>query len=307
MHTILGAGGVIGRETARALASEKQKIRLVSRNPKKVNPDDECLSADLTDAAQVRRAVEGSEVAYLTVGLPYEIKVWQRDWPVIMKNSIEACKAHGTRLVFFDNIYMYDPDYLGHMTEETPIRPVSKKGQVREHISRMLMEAVEKGELEALIARAADFYGPQNDKSVLVEIVFKNLAAGKKADWMGSVDKLHSFTYTPDAGIGTAMLGMDKEAFNRVWHLPTAPPLPNREWIELTAEALGKPFGYRVAGRRLVKFLGLFNSLMKELGEMLYQYELDYVFDSSAFEKRYGYTPVSPRQGIINTARADFL
>ncbi len=306
MHTVLGAGGIIGKETARALAAAGKEVRLVSRNPRKVNENDTLFPADLTRADQVLKAVEGSEVAYLTVGLPYDHKVWRRDWPVIMRNTIEACRAHGTRLVFFDNIYMYDPAYLGHMTEETPIRPVSKKGMVRAGISQMLMEAVERGEIEALIARAADFYGPGNDKSVLVEIVFKNLAAGKKADWMGSVDTLHNFTYTPDAGRATVMLGLDKEAFNRVWHLPTVPAIKNREWIELTAGVLNKPFAYRLAGRKLVKFIGLFNPLMRELSEMLYQYEQDYVFDSTAFEQRYGFQPTGIKEGLLATARADF-
>ncbi len=306
MHTVLGAGGIIGKETARALAAAGKEIRLVSRNPRRVNKNDTLFPADLTRADQVLKAVEGSEVAYLTVGLPYDHKIWQRDWPVIMRNTIEACRAHNTRLVFFDNVYMYDPAYLGHMTEETPIRPVSKKGVVRAGISQMLMEAVEKGEIEALIARAADFYGPENDKSVLVETVFKKLAAGKKADWMGSADTLHNFTYTPDAGRGTAMLGMDKEAFNRVWHLPTAPAIKNREWIELTAGVLNKPFAYRVAGRKLVRFIGLFNPLMRELSEMLYQYEQDYVFDSTAFEKRYNFQPTGIKEGLLATARADF-
>ncbi len=96
---------------------------------------------------------------------------------------------------------MYDKDHLDGMTEETPINPPSKKGQVRNKIANMIMEAVDKGDITALIARSADFYGPSiKNTSILTETVFNPLSNGKKANWMSSVDYKHSFTYTPDAG-----------------------------------------------------------------------------------------------------------
>ena len=116
MQTILGAGGPVGRELAKALRQYTTEIRLVARNPKKVHQGDILHSADLTHADEVMHAVQGSEVAYLTVGLPYGTRIWERDWPVIMHNVIEACSHHKTKLVYFDNIYMYDPAYLGRIT-----------------------------------------------------------------------------------------------------------------------------------------------------------------------------------------------
>ena len=190
MQTILGAGGAIGNELAKSLVTYTKQIRLVSRNPKQVNKGDILLHADLTNSNQVMNAVEGSEIVYLTAGLKYNIKVWQSAWPVIMQNVIDACKKHNAKLVFFDNIYMYDPKYLDHLTEETPINPISKKGKVRAQLVKMIMDEVEKGNLQALIARAADFYGPGvKDVSVLIETAFKPLFNGKKANWLGSLKK----------------------------------------------------------------------------------------------------------------------
>ena len=81
MQVILGSGGAIGTELARALPQYTSDIRLVSRNPKKVNDTDELLPGDLTNAASVRtEAVEGSDVAYLTVGLPYDTNIWRSTW-----------------------------------------------------------------------------------------------------------------------------------------------------------------------------------------------------------------------------------
>ena len=104
MQVILGAGGAIGNELAKELKNYTKYVRLVSRNPKSVNQDDELFSCDLTQKAEVEKAVKGANVAYLTIGLPYKIKVWQEQWPAIMQNVISVCKKHKTRLVFFDNI-----------------------------------------------------------------------------------------------------------------------------------------------------------------------------------------------------------
>jgi nucleoside-diphosphate-sugar epimerase len=300
MQTILGAGGVIGVETAKALSKYTQKIRLVSRNPKQVNAGEELFPADLTNAGQVLKAVEGSEVVYLMPGFPYNIKVWEATWPVVMQNTLEACKVHKARLVFFDNIYMYNPDYLSHMTEETPIGPTSKKGKVRARIAAMLMDEVEKGSIQALIARSADFYGPSiKNVSVLTETVFHKLAAGKTANWLGSARFKHSYTYTPDAGKATALLGNTDDAYNQVWHLPTcSDAMTGDEWVHAVANELGVKPRVMAAPKYLVRIMGLFDPVMKEIVEMMYQYDRDYIFDSSKFEKRFNYTPMAYAEGI---------
>jgi putative NADH-flavin reductase len=64
-QTILGAGGAIGTELAKALKNYSNDFRLVSRNPKKINSDDELIRADLSDASQVEKSVEGSGIVYI--------------------------------------------------------------------------------------------------------------------------------------------------------------------------------------------------------------------------------------------------
>ena len=308
MQTILGAGGVIANELVKVLPQYTDGIRLVSRSPKAAGGKQKAFPADMTVPEQVEKAVEGSEVTYLTVGLTYTTKIWQNTWPVIMRNVIEACRKHESKLVFFDNIYMYDRDSLDHMTEDTPIRPTSKKGEVRTEIAGMLMDAVEKGHINALIARSADFYGPATQgKSVITEIVLKNFCQGKKANWLCSVDYKHSFTYTLDAGRATAVLGNTAEAYNQVWHLPTAPhPQTGQEWIEAIAQEMLVEPKIQVATKFIVKVMGLFINPMREMYEMLYQYDRDYVFDSSKFENHFNIKPTPYAEGIKNTVQTDF-
>ncbi len=308
MQTILGAGGTIANELAKALPEFTNQIRLVSRQPKPVNETDELVTVDLSDAQATEQAVKGSEVVYLTVGLPYRTKIWQEQWPVIMRNVIEACKQARARLVFFDNIYMYDPNFLSFMTEETPIGPVSRKGQVRKQVADMLLAEMQTGNLQALIARSADFYGPSiKNNSVLTEIVFNPLAKGQKARWLVSVDFKHSFTYTPDAGKALALLGNTQDAFGQVWHLPTASnPPTGKEWITMIAEALSASPKYQVLSVNMLRFLGWFVPTLKETVEMLYQYDRDYLFSSQKFEKTFSFTPTSYQDGIAEIVVRDY-
>lgn len=306
MQTILGAGGAIGRELAKALSEYTTEIRLVSRNPGKVNPTDELVAADLLKLDEVRSAAEGTSVAYLTAGLSYDAEVWEKKWPVLIKNVLTACKEHECRLVFFDNIYMYDEYHLNGMTEETPVNPPSRKGKVRARVADMIMDETKKSGLEALIARSADFYGPGiKDSSMLTEMVINPLSEGKKANWIGSATARHSFTYTPDAGKATAILGNADAAYNQVWHLPTAAkPLTGKEWIEGVALEMGVEARYREVPKWMVRLMGFFIPVMGEIVEMYYQYDRDYVFDSRKFEQRFDFQPTPYQEGIKETVEA---
>jgi nucleoside-diphosphate-sugar epimerase len=301
MQTILGAGGIIGKELAKSLPKYTDRIRLVSRHPKKVNPTDEIVSADLLDSEQVMKAVQGSEVVYLTAGLPYNIKTWQSQWPVIMKNVIDACKKHNAKLVFFDNVYSYGR-VSGWMTENTPMNPSSRKGLVRKEIAQMVMDAISEDKLKAIIARAADFYGPDTPLSFANVMVFDNLKKGKKAQWLINDNVKHSLTYTPDAGKATAILGNTERAYNQIWHLPTdRNALTGKEFIEKVAKEFGQSPRYMVLPRSMVRMVGLFNGIVRESVEMLYQNDSDYLFDSSKFEEAFDFKATSYGQGIIET------
>ena len=308
MQTILGSGGAIGIELAKALNEYSTDIRLVSRNPKKVNERDELFPADLLNPRDVREAVEGSSIVYVTVGFPYAYKTWKQSWPVFIKNVIDACMEFESKLVFFDNIYMYDLNHLDGMTEDTLIKPPSKKGVIRAEIADMIMDKVKEGKLTALIARSADFYGPGiKNTSVLTETVFNPLSKGKKANWMASLNFKHSYTYTPDAGKATALLGNSEKAYNQVWHLPTAEnPLTGREWIDTIASEMGVLAKYQVATKFIVNLLGLFNPIMREMPEMMYQYDRDYIFNSDKFTNQFAFEVTPYREGIREIINSDY-
>jgi nucleoside-diphosphate-sugar epimerase len=304
MQTILGANGTIGSVLAKELTAYTDKIRLVSRNPRKVNESDELFPADLSYPAIVEEAVEGSDVVYIVVGFDYNLKVWEEKWPKLIRATIDACIKHKSRLVFFDNVYMYDINAISHMTEESLINPPSKKGVVRKQIAQMIMDEVKAGKLMALIARSADFYGPGNERSFVTEMVYKNFLKGIRANWFINPDKKHSFTYTPDAAKATAMLGNTEDAYNTVWHLPTDKnTVTGREFIKLFAEEMNVANKVFIMPAWLIRVVGTFIPIMKEMPEMMYQYERDYFFDSSKFEKKFNFKTTSYQEGVKLTVQ----
>jgi len=299
MQTILGSGGAIGIPLAKELKKYTDQIRLVSRNPKKINETDELYQIDLNDFSQIDKAIAGSEVVYVVIGFEYKLSVWQNVWPSFMKAVINACKTHNAKLVFFDNVYMYDKSAIPHMIETSPIHAPSKKGEVRQQLHEMIMNEVEKNTLTALIARSADFYGPDNKSSALNMMVVDNFMKGKKAQAFGNINKIHTYTFTPDAAKATAILGNTIDAFNQVWHVPTTKEkLTNLQWIQLIANELEVEAKIQVIPLWMIKILGLFIPVMKEFPEMIYQYEQDYFFDSTKFEERFGMSATAPKDGI---------
>jgi len=299
MQTILGSGGAIGIPLAKELLKYTDQVRLVARHPKKVNENDELFPADLTEKAEVNKAVAGSDIVYLVAGLQYKISVWRKDWPLIMRNTIDACIAHNSKLVFLDNVYAYAPDEIPHMTEESRIAPETKKGKVRAELLQMIFDAIDKQGLTALVARSADFYGPNVKTGFLNLMVFDKFKKNQKANWQADAKKIHSFTYTPEAAAAAALLGNTFGAYNQTWHLPTS----QQKWtgvdfINRVAEAMNVEPHYFTLTKTMIALTGLFSPVVRELKEMQYQNDRDYFFDSSKFNKRFSYTPTSYKDGI---------
>jgi nucleoside-diphosphate-sugar epimerase len=304
-QTILGAGGAIGVELAKALTYFTADIRLVGRNPQKINPADELFVADLSDREQVINAIEGSEVVYLTVGIDYNTKLWQQMWPPLIKNVIDACLRHQAKLVFFDNVYAIGGDNVNHITEASPVSPSSKKGEVRAEVDRLILDSIEKRNLNAIIARSADFFSNVKSKSLLMNMVYDNLAKGKSAQWFCNAKVTHSTSYTPDLAKGTAILGNSADAWNQIWNLPTDPQkITGEEWINLFAKEMKAGNKYQVLPGWGIKALGIFIPILKEMYEMRYQYDRDYYFDSSKFNKHFNYTPTTNAEAVKQTVKA---
>jgi nucleoside-diphosphate-sugar epimerase len=300
-HTILGAGGSIGNSLTHELLANNKNVRLVSRSNFSI-PKTESVKADISKYSETLESIKGSDIVYLCAGLQYNSKIWAEMWPLIMKNTIEACKHENAKLIFFDNVYMYG--YVkGKMTENTPYNPCSKKGEIRAKIAQHLEHETKQGNIQSIIARAADLYGPYATKTSMPYILaISNLLKGKKAQWVLNANKSHSYTYTLDCAKGMYLLAHNNEAYNQIWHLPTTnPAITGKEFIEIAAKEIGVNPSYFVLSKWMIKMAGIFDKTIAELYEMLYQNEHEYHFDSTKFNEFFNYKPISYNEGIKET------
>jgi len=299
-HTILGAGGSVGNALTYQLLKTNEDIRLVSRSGFAI-PGTKSYKADLLSYSETLASVRESDIVYLCAGLPYDSSIWKDQWPRIMKNTIDACKDVNAKLIFFDNVYMYGK-VSGKMIETTAFNPCSKKGEVRAKVAMMLETEIANNNINSIIARSADLYGPHAAKtSILYILAIERLMKGKGAQWLLDVETLHSFTYTNDCANGMILLSKCDECYNKTWHLPTYNPLDGETLIHMIAKDLGRDPDYTVLNRWMLWASGLFNKTVAESYEMLYQSEYNYYFDSTKFNRFFDYKPKSYFEGIRDT------
>ena len=269
-----------------------------------MNESDQLHRADLLDAGETQQAVEGSEIVYLTAGLPMDSRLWVEQWPVIMKNVIDACAVHGAKLVFFDNTYMY-PQTADAQTESTPFLPYGAKGRVRATIAEELLTAIDRNRLSAMICRAPEFYGPGKTQSITNSAIIEPLVQGKTARVFLRDDTLRTLIYTPDTSLAMAMLGNTSDVYDQTWHLPCDDDrLTYRGFIHLAAEQLGAQPRYRVL-KRWQLVAGLFNSTIRDAAELLPRYAVDNIFVSDKFKARFpDFRATRYREGLASIVRA---
>lgn len=210
-----------------------------------------------------------------------------------MGNVIDAAVKHGTRLVYLDNVYAYGK-VDGPMTEDTPIRPCSKKGQVRANALEALAHAQRQRGLRFCVARSADFYGPGATTSVINRFMIDKAAQGKPGTWLFDAKQPHSLTFTPDIGQAMAILGCQSD-LEGTWHIPTASPLTGEEYAQIIHGSTTKTKVMSETGMRLG---ALFSRDAKESLELAYQSTAPYVFDSTKFESTFGVSPTSIEKGL---------
>ncbi|PRF67951.1 NAD-dependent dehydratase [Burkholderia multivorans] len=300
MQTILGANGQIATELARELRRiGTVDIRLVSRNPRKVNDTDTLVSANLLDARQTAQAVKGSDIVYFTAGLPPDTVLWETQFPVMLKNALYACRAEGAKFAYFDNTYMYPQDNR-LQAESTQFAPVGRKGKVRAAMASMVLDEMARGDIPVLIGRAPEFYGPGKTQSFTNALIIDKLKAGKKPKVPLRDDTRRTLIWTPDASRALATLGNTPDAFGQTWHLPCCDDRPTyREFVEMASRAFGQKSAYSIVGKWAFRIAGLFSPQVREIEELLPRYEQDNLFDSTKFKRRFpGFEVTTYRQGL---------
>jgi nucleoside-diphosphate-sugar epimerase len=291
LHVVFGAGQV-GRPLARLLTLAGKRVRVAKRSSATVPAGSEMVLGDAADRSFCVEAARGATTVYHCMNPPYDGRIWAELIPRYMDNLIAASAKAGARLVALDNLYMLGRPRGRLLNEDTPMDPCSRKGEIRARAAAQLFDAHRRGDVLATSGRASDFYGPGGTQTGLGDFFWPRVLAGKTAYSPYPLNAIHTYHYIPDVARGLMTLGRaDEDVFGRSWMLPCAPAGTLRDIVARLAGSSRRELKVAQLPRWIVKAVAVVMPLMRELDEMLYQWEEPFVVDDRRFRERFQKMP----------------
>ena len=288
-YVVVGTGA-IGTLVADQLAAAGHSVIAISRHAgPSANPRVQHIAGDASDATfLVQQAVDAAAI-FNCVNPPYHR--WPQEWPPIAAALLHAAEESGAVLTTLSNLYAYGAP-TGPLTPETPLRATYAKGQVRGQMWLDAKAAHDANKIRATEVRASDFIGPTGFSAI--NRLVPDIVAGKRVQLLGNPDAPHSWTYTVDVAKTLIAAAQNKTAWGRAWHAPTNPPRTQRQVVEELAKAAGvAPVKASAVPNTLLRFLGIFNSEIREVLITMYQFEQPFVIDDTATRRELGLTPTA--------------
>jgi len=282
-HAVLGAGPV-GRAIVNSLAQRQIDAIVITRSGTDV-PNARAVKVDARDRNALATVLAGADVVYQASQPEYHR--WPQEFPALQASVVNAAKRSGSTLVAVDNLYGYAPN-TEPLTEDLPQSSTTRKGRTRADMWRALEAEWRAGNLKVTSGRASDFFGPFALGSQVGERFFGTLLAGKKAETFGNPNAVHSYTNVVDFGEALVRLALDERSLGRAWHVPNAPAVTNAEFLARAAAIVGVEAKSVKRTAFQLRLAGLFVPPAREVIEMLYEFEHDFVIDHSAYAAVFG-------------------
>jgi len=305
---LFGAAGAIGQSIAAALAAKGQPYRVVGRSEAGLrkafgaDPLAEIVTWNPDSPASVQAAATGVDTLIYLVGVNY----WQFELhPELMRKTLAGAIAAGVRnVILIGTVYPYGRAGTTPIREDHPRAPHTFKGRMRKAQEDLLMQAHADGRIRATVLRLPDFYGPGVEASLLHRAAVAAVKGGT-ADMVGPIDKPHEFVFVPDVGPVVARLLDTPAAFGKIWHLAGAGVTTQRDLASEMERQTGTKLKLRVVGKTMLRLLGLFVPVMRELVEMNYLMTEPVILDDAALQGLIGPIRKTPyAEGIRRTLAA---
>jgi nucleoside-diphosphate-sugar epimerase len=301
LHVSFGAGQV-GWPLAQLLLHAGKRVRIAKRSTGGAPPGAEVIQGNAADPAFCAQAAQGASTVYHCMNPPYDARLWAELVPRYMDNLIAAAGRTGARLVVLDNVYMLGRPGGRLLDEETPPNPCSRKGEIRARAAERLFEAHRRGDVVATAGRASDYYGPGGTLTHLGDQFWRPALAGKTARVLVDPDAIHTYHYIPDVAAGLMTLGCaEADVYGRPWMLPCAPAETMRALTARFSRKLGREIRLAGVPRWMVKAIGIFVPVVREVDEMLYQWDEPFVISDRRFRERFRREPAVPDEAAAAT------
>jgi nucleoside-diphosphate-sugar epimerase len=282
-HVVLGAGPV-SRAIVASLNQRSIDVDVVSRSGTEI-PGARAVTVNVLDTEGLSKVIAGASAVYQASQPEYHR--WPQEFPALQDSVVRATRNTNAVLVAVENLYGYGP-VAGPITEKLALSATTRKGKTRADLWHSLEAEHRAGRLKATAGRASDFFGPHAAASAVGERFFEPLLHGKKAELFGNPDARHTYTYVVDFGEALVRLALDERSLGRAWHVPNAPAVSTRQFLDMAASIAGVEPSSVTRSRFQLRLAGLFVPPAKESIEMLYEFEEDFVVDHSAYAALFG-------------------
>src|SRR5262249_33915381 len=150
---VLGAAGRLGHAAAETFRDAGWSVASLVRpgNASRAPADTEIVEIHALDHAAVAKTAGGADVILHALNPPYTD--WSRLALPLAYSPLTAAETTGATLLFPANLYNYGSPLPSVIDEATPMRPSSRKGQLRVAIEDRISEAAERG-MRVICARA---------------------------------------------------------------------------------------------------------------------------------------------------------
>jgi nucleoside-diphosphate-sugar epimerase len=301
-HLIVGAGP-IGTHVAALLAERGSRVAVASRSGRSTGIDGvEHLALDASDADALSRAADGTDYLYNCAN-PADYTQWERVWPPLAASLLSAAERSGAVYAITGTLYPYGPVDVP-LSEELPDAATDHKGRLRARMWADARAAHEAGRLRAVEIRGSDYMGRGVGGNGHISRLVPAALQGKRVTMMGRTDLPHTFTDVADAARTLVAAAEDRGAHGRVWHVPSNRPVTQAQALTDVLASAGRP-AVKISSLRgpALGATALVSPFMREMREIIYQWERPYVLDDSAARARFGITPTPWEEVCRRTAQ----
>jgi len=300
---IAGAAGRIGHAAAEAFLEAGWTVRGIARGAKlgRLPAGVEPVEADAMDRDAVTAACAGADVVLHALNPPYD--KWDELAMPMAENVIAAARAAGATIMLPGNVYNYGTGICTSLTEDTPMATDTGKGRIRVAIEERLRDESDTG-LRSIVLRAGDFFGGPVDGSWFDLMIAKDLKKGRLV-WPGRRDIDHAFAYMPDFARAFVRVAAKRAALPPFARLHFAGHTATGEAFHAAMEAaIGRPLKRGGVPWPLIRLIGLFNPVLREVARMRYLWDTPHSLDNGRLEALIGAEPHTPLQTALAEAAA---
>ncbi|MYV06128.1 NAD-dependent epimerase/dehydratase family protein [Furfurilactobacillus milii] len=290
---VLGATGGTGQVMVNELVQRGITVKVFGRTKSKLSslwPNLESATGDVFKVDDIISAGQDVDLIVQCAAIPYHETV-ARQIP-LAQSVMAAAKALHTKVAFVDGIYAYGKGHGKYVTENAPLRPMTRKGHTKAALSRLLFDETNQSVPVALF-RLPDYFGPSAGVNTYLGSTLIGITRHQPTVYIGPKNVEREFVYLPDAAKMMTNIALDDNAYNQVWNIP-GQRITGQSLIKLAKHIAHEHQPVLTMTKSMLKLSGLFNADMKEMVEMYPLTQHPLYLAGTKYEQHYGHLIETP-------------